>query len=191
MTGLVEHLEAHLGPIEAGWSSDADGDAVPFQVARFAHGPVAGTRVFSTLGLSDYPLPSRASDKLIRHELVMLAREVFGERNIPGLLQQVGLEALRKSSPYLRGDVIGPRGPLFNGSEMRALYVAMPVYFPDSFAVFEPPDGEPIVMGWLVPILEREAAYVRAKGWEAFEDVLARDKPDVSDFGRPSISLSD
>lgn len=190
MTSLVDHLESHLGRIEVGWSESDEGEPLPFQVVRFSGGPVEGCRVFSTLGLSRYPLLSRVSHKMIRHELVLLARRGFGDKNLPGLLQQLGLECLKDNTAYLRGDVIGPRGVLFDGSTLQALYVAMPAYFPDSFASFQPAEGEAVVMVWLVPISAGEALFVRERGWQSFEDALLRYDPDLSDFTRPPLSLA-
>lgn len=85
---LVRHLEAHLGTILHGWSLDADGDTVPFQVVELSDGKEPSVHTYSTLGLSNHPLRSRVSNKEIRCELVMVARN--GSDAIPGVLQQVG-----------------------------------------------------------------------------------------------------
>jgi hypothetical protein len=187
MSGLVHHLEAHLGQISCGWSLDAEGRKLPFQVVLFEKGPIPGTRTLSTLGLSDARLRIGASGKRIRQEFVMLIRERFGCRNLPGILQQLALEALEQDRGYVRGDVIGPRGQLVEGSAHEALYVAVPVYFPDDFHVFRPPAGEPIVFAWLVPITAEEARFIRDRGWAEFEDELEKQDPDLLDFGRASV----
>lgn len=73
MTTVYEHLEAFAGEIIGGWSSDADGTKLPFQIVQTAGG--LGTTTFATLGLSKFPLPgSRVGrePKLIRHELLMI-----------------------------------------------------------------------------------------------------------------------
>jgi hypothetical protein len=151
MSDLVHHLETHLGKISAGWSRDAEGLKRPVQVVLFERGPIPGTRTLATLGLSDVPLRIGDSGKRVRQVLVMLVREEFGYRNLPGVLHQVASEALAKDRGYLRGEVVSPRGPLVEGSAHEALYVAVPVYFPDEFHVFQPAAGEPIVFAWLVP----------------------------------------
>ena len=53
---------------------------------------------------------------------------------MPGILQQVGLGVLAAERPLLRGEVVGPNGPLLPGSAMEAFYLALPVYLPDEFA---------------------------------------------------------
>jgi hypothetical protein len=184
---LVDHFESFLGLITSGWSKDADGNRVPFQVVTFEAGPIEGTRTFATLGLSHRRLALGAAGRTFRQELVMLAREEFGRRNLPGLLQQVGLQAIASGRGYLKGEVLGPRGQLFEGTALEAFYVAIPVYFPDGFHVFEPPTGDPIIVAWLVPITAREAQFVRDRGDEAFEDELLKHDPDLLDFQRASI----
>jgi hypothetical protein len=186
MKDLIEHLESHLGPIQVGWK-DSDGTVWPFHVLRFSGGPLANAVTYSTLGLSDTPLPSPVSPKQVRHELLFMARPAFGDRNIPALLHQVGTEALGRGRPYLRGDVIGPRGTLMPGTAMEALYVSLPVYLPDSFATYRSPAGVACVLAWLVPITRDEAAFVKTGGWDAFEDQLVRVDPDLLNLSRGSI----
>lgn len=183
MPGLIEHLEKYLGRIDAGWSEDDSGTSQPFQVARFAGGMILDAVSFSTVGLSKYPLSSRRTGRGIRHELVMCVKDVLRDGPVPGLLQQAGNESLASGRPYLRGDVIGPRGGLFPRSELTALYVALPVYFPDDFAVAFENEAE-IAIAWLVPISTGEADFVASHGWQAFEDLLTREDPDLLDVYR-------
>jgi hypothetical protein len=182
MPDLVEHLERFLGPIEAGWSVDADGASVPFQVVRCPAPSLAGCVAFSTLGLSTTALVSGTSGRPIRQELVMLLGDRWRDGPAPGLLQQVGRELLGSGSALLRGEVIGPRGPLVPSSRMEALYAAIPVYLPDAFGQV---DG--VVFAWLVPISLAEAALVSREGWETFEDRLIAVDPDLTDLARSSV----
>lgn len=184
---LVEHLERYLGEIDAGWSRDADGNEMPFQIVRFPRGSGSGTISFATLGLSRYPLRS-TSGKEIRQELLMIIPDDLRDGPIPGLLQQIGKEELAVGRPLLRGEAIGPRGELIPGSAMEAMYAAIPVYLPDDFAVYEGDDGQVAVV-WLVPISADEAIYVRTHGWRAFEDRLVENDPDLTDFFRPSLPV--
>ena len=187
MAKLVEHLEKHLGRIEKGWDRTPDRDDIPFQVIACRGGAHAGVRAFSTLGLSSQGLRSAVSEKVIHQELFLAVPETFGEANLPALLQQVGLEAIEANLAYLRGDVIGPRGPLLDGKTFEALYVAMPVYFPDSFGACRLSDSVTVVIAWLIPITKREAAFVARQGWGAFEDRLVRTDPNLFDLDRGSI----
>jgi suppressor of fused protein SUFU len=178
---VVEHLESFCGPIVEGWQTDPDGKKMPFQIVRLERGPIEGTVTFSTLGLAFHQLSSASSSKLIRHELVMLARSNAIPDNLPVVLQQVAAEAVSRGNAYLRGEVIGPRGRLFPGSDFTALYVAIPVYFPDEFAAVDQ-----VAFAWLIPITTEEAGFVAVNGWPKFEDLLLREDPDLLDMKRRS-----
>lgn len=187
MSSIITHYEKYLGEILHGWRSGPDGGETAFDVVQFKGGPIAGTSTFATVGLSKFKLASRASAKVIRQELLIMAKTSYGTRSIPGLLQQVGGEMIARCAAYLRGEVISPRGRLFKGCNFEALYVTMPTYFPDPFASFEVEIGETGVVAWLVPIARTEAEYVQLLGWDRFEDLLEQRDPDLLDFGRKSL----
>jgi hypothetical protein len=184
---LIEHLERHLGPIDGGWSVSADGDPMPFQIARFRGGGPAEPIPFSTLGLSRFLLASAVSGKKVRQELLFLSPRDFGDRNIPAVLQNIAAEAVGLERAYLRGEVIGPRGRLFDGYLFTSLYVSIPVHQPDSFRSFTTGEGGSIVFAWLVPIFDPEAQYVRDHGWSRFEDMLVERDPDLVNFNRQPV----
>jgi len=184
---LIEHYEKDLGTIQHGWSQDASGIEMPFQVVECYGGVIKEIASFATLGLSKCELSSPNSTKIIRHELLLAAPLSFGTKNIPGVLQQVGNDAISRQCAYLRGDVIGPRGQLFEGTNFEAFYVAIPVYFPDSLKFVRGEEGYDIVIAWLVPITRPEAIFIRKQGWEEFEELLEQKDPNLFDFKRTSI----
>jgi hypothetical protein len=190
MSNIPEHLEQFLGEMEGGWSYDASRDQMPFQVVRFGKGSGPNSIAFTTLGLSKHVLHSRVTGQELRQELMMLVPDSLRDGPVPGVLQQVGVELIETKHALLRGDVLGPRGQLFQASNMEAVYVAMPVYFPDEFAVCKEDDHD-ILIVWLVPITRTEAAYVRMNGWEAFEQMLVDRDPNLIDVYRPSIVTED
>ncbi len=184
---LVKHCEDHLGPIVGGWTVDASGRKLPFQVVLFEGGPIEGSGVLCTLGLSKFPLRvGEAQPRRLRQELLVMFRRSDGARNLPGILQDLGMEALERDIAYALGDVVGPRGELRAGVTVSAFYTALPVYLPDSFQVCRLLP-EPIVFAWLVPITEAEAAFARASGRDAMEDLLESADPDLLDFARASV----
>lgn len=112
MTTVLDHLEAFAGEIAFGWQVDADERKLPFQVVQTKGGPYPGTTTISTLGLSNFPLPShkgRSDSKMIRHELLMIVAANAVPPNIVGVLQQVGMEAIERGAAFLHGELIGPR----------------------------------------------------------------------------------
>lgn len=181
---LIAHMESFLGPIARGWTVDSTGASVPFQVVQYAGDATNGSDSFSTIGLSQFPLRSRTSGKRVRHELLMMVRHQIPASSPVGILQQVGTELIASHSALLRGDVVGPRGPLFEGSQMEALYSTIPVYLPDDFAAC----GDTVI-AWLVPLSDSEAAFVTDHGWEVFESRLAIDDPDLTDVRREPLNL--
>lgn len=76
---------------------------------------------------------------------------------------------------------------MFENSILEALYVSIPVYFPNSFHVYEPDDDIPIVQAWLIPITANEANFIKKNGWSKFEDILEKVDPDLIDFERSSV----
>jgi hypothetical protein len=86
----------------------------------------------------------------------------------------------------LRGDVIGPSGPIILGSLLNSVYSAIPMIFPERFFVFEGTVPETI-FPWVIPIHEDEANYIRANGWIKFEELLEQENPELWDLSRKSI----
>ncbi len=189
MNNLTDHLESTLGKINGAWK-DADGTIWPFYVLRFTGGPIAECITYSTLGLSDIPLQSSVSEKIVRHELLLMARPHFCDGNIPAVMYQIATEAIKAKRPYLRGDLIGPRGTLIPGTSVAGIYVTKPTYLPDSFSTYTSPEGISCAIAWLVPITIEEAEFIWNKGWEEFEDRLCSVNPDLLDLGRASLVAS-
>ncbi len=115
----------------------------------------------------------------------MLVRKDVREGMVD-VLQSVAMEMLQRRAPLLRGETIGPRGELFRDSELTALFVSSPAYFPNGLALFRQP-SKSVIVAWLVPIASDEVAFVSRRGGEEFEDLLASSNPDLLDPYRKSI----
>jgi len=176
---LMRHIEAHLGVITRGWTFRPDGSPAPFQVAQCPVGGIRETDAFVTLGLSKYELRSSSSGRPLRLELLAMIRRTEAVGTLPAILQGVGLELLATGRALLRGEVVGPRGPLWGHSKLQALYASSPVYLDDGFASCDLGDGTKCAFVWLMPITTNESAFVTTHGWEAFEDILATENPDL------------
>ncbi|MFN8074861.1 MAG: suppressor of fused domain protein [Kineosporiaceae bacterium] len=188
MTSLIDHFERYLGPIHTGWSTDPDGAPMPFQIVKFTGGSDSDSVGYATLGLSRHLLTSPAGRRQIQQELFMLAPQSLTPDFVASLLLHVGTRAIKAKRALLRGDVVGPAGALVPDSKMTALYVTMPVYFPDEFATYSGGEGG-VVIAWLVPIGMREVELVSRSGWPALEDKLAEQDPDLVDFHRAEMTL--
>ena len=186
--GLVAHFEKFLGPVRSGWMAGPTGDRMPFQVVRWTQGSDVGSMTYSSLGLSRHRLQGRGGVET-RQELVLLATPSLPVEYVLTVLNDAGRAALDVGRGLRQGDVLGPVAPPVPGSAMAALYVAMPDYFPDELALYEPGDGPPVEVLWLVPVSAREYDFVEAYGWEAFEDLLEAQDPDLVDVYRSEISF--
>jgi hypothetical protein len=184
---LPDHFEQFLGPIQKSWAIDPDGVRMPFQIVQYETGGVDGTVGLATLGLSRYELRS-TEGRAIRLEFFMSVLADIQIGLIPDLIFQVAMDALKAGEALLRGDVVGPRGPLVPGSVLQAFYVALPVYLPDAFAVTRS-EGHDVAVAWLVPVSPAEADYVRSQGWDRFEDLLVDVNPDLNDLYRKSLPV--
>lgn len=187
MTTVLDHLEAFAGEITRGWQVDADERKLPFQVVQTKGGPYPGTTTVSTLGLSNFPLPShkgRIDSKMIRHELLMIVSADAVPPNIVGILQQVGLEAIERGAAFLHGELIGPRSELFPGHEPKALFVESPVYFPEEFWQVAADGVGDVVFAWLIPLLDDEVLCLTSQGVSALESRLESEDQDLADYTR-------
>lgn len=188
MVGLIDHLESSLGEIQAGWGKALDGSNSPYQVARFAGG-IEGATAYSTVGLRKHPMSSPSSGRMIRQELLLLGPQLGGEDVLAPVLFDIAASVVGHQQPTLRGDVIGPAGPLIDGATVTALYATMPVYFSDEFATFKDPAGGAVAIVWLVPITSEEAQFARRMGWQSLEDEMVSQDPDLLDYARDGMRL--
>jgi len=188
--GLVGHLESRLGRIAYGWSTDPAGEDVPFQVARFEREDKQGPLSFATIGLSQCSLTSRTSGRRLRLELLLCMDEQHGERNVPLLLQEIGLHLIESETALLRGDSFQSSSLLIDGTQMKGFYVTMPVYFDDAFASCLLDEGREAAIVWLVPVHGSELEFIRQSGWEAFERLLEQEDPNLYDVHRPALETA-
>ena len=180
---IIEHVESFLGRIDYGWKGDDSKSAI--SIARFRNQPVEGMNTYVTLGLSHHVL-SIQNKRQVRQEFVFSTFDTVPSEDVVSFLLSFSDFILTKHEALLRGEVVGPAAPIISGSSMNAVYASMPVIFDDEFATFEG-DSPSTVMVWLIPIFESEAKYIKDYGWEAFEDVLEQQDPDLWDIGRTSI----
>jgi len=179
---LVRHLESHLGAIVNGNIFEEP----RVQVVRFEDRPFKGAVTYSTLGVSNHVLP-QASGSSIRQELILSCHSRFNGWRPGRLLAVVAQDVLREHKALERGQVLGPAGPIREGSTAHGFYCAPPTCLPDSFAEFG--DSRPAtVFVWLVPITHAEFHFVWERGWSAFEDLLVTMDPDLWDLTRPSAA---
>ncbi len=183
---ILSHLERHLGTMAGGISGETTG--LPIPIGCFDQLPLRGSVAYATLGLSHHRLDGAGRDgQDVRMELLAMLNTGPRARLFPAIVVDVVSEMLTSHRALLRGEVIGPRGALWPGSQLEALYVTAPVYLDDSFAKVALGDGTDCIIAWLVPISTREAAFVGTHGWRRFEELLATEDPDLLDPDREEM----
>jgi hypothetical protein len=186
---MIQHMEAYLGPIRQSWRSTPDGEELQFQIVR-CEGGIEGTRVFCTLGLSNHAFketPSAAGVP-IRQELLIAVPESDDHRNLPTLVQQLGLIALSRHTAFLQGEVIGGTYPVFADRLFRGFGASFPCFVSaDEFTVYKLADGQEVVFVWMIPLYREEIDFVRTEGWSRFEDLAVEKGIDLVELVRGSL----
>jgi hypothetical protein len=177
---IVQHLEGHLGKVARGW-----GDAGKIQVVQFPDQPQKGVVTYATLGLSSTPLPMNQG-RVVRQELLVSVNSSFESKSVASFLLTFAEYVRAQNRALLRGDVVGPSGPLIPGVRASAVYASLPVFFEDDFATYRE-SSPPTVLVWLIPLLPEDAEFVNTHGWEAFEDKLESAAVDFWDLNRPPV----
>jgi len=170
---ILAHYERYLGETVGGWSQDAAGVRLPFDVVRFDNAPHAGASTFATVGLSEVAL--RSPRKAVRMELVLAAPGDAPAVDAVRVIVRVGEEMLARRQALLRGDLV-------KLTDTRSVYASVPVYYPDGMSQF---NG--VAVCWLFAVFDSEAQYVKQRGWEAFESRLVDADPDLVDPGRSPV----
>ena len=84
------------------------------------------------------------------------------------------------------GSVIALGRPWIAGAPAEHLLVAPPYPFGAGVEVCELAERDVVVL-WLLPITAAEARFVRAQGYDAFEEIMRRDAFNVADPARASL----
>jgi hypothetical protein len=179
---LIAHVEQHLGRISRG--SEASSERGIQAVIVEGH-PTPEATSYLTLGLSHHVLAG-SSGRQFRQELLGVSYSRFAELNPDANLLTVAHDLLEAHRAALRGEVIGPAGPIVPGSTLDAYYCSLPSYFSDDLATFRGSVPATTFI-WLIPISHAEAHYVWEQGWSKFEDLLVEHDSDLLDLTRPSL----
>ncbi|MFJ6011747.1 suppressor of fused domain protein [Streptomyces sp. NPDC092952] len=190
MAKLIDHLEGRLGRMGGAWPARDGAHGGCPQVAWFQGGRLPRVQAFATIGLFRTPLRAGTSER--HHHLELLACDYAGEDGreagpLPSVVEFVAERMVQAEHAVLRGDVIPLPTPLPGGKT--ALYAALPVCFDDDFRSVTIENGSDVAIVWLIPITTAEADFVHEKGWQAFEQELVAQDPDLIDLDRAGIAL--
>ena len=107
----------------------------------------------------------------------------------PVLVEMLAALATVNVDPARRlgvGSVIALGRPWIAGAPAEHLLVAPPYPFGAGVELCELEERDVVVL-WLLPITAAEARFVRAQGYDAFEEIMRRDAFNVADPGRASL----
>jgi hypothetical protein len=189
LPAIFKHVEQYLGQVNAYWTQTVEGESCPFQVVRCT-GRVIDTLFFCTVGLSNRQFRDKRDPAAgpVRQELLIAVPTSFGTRNVPPLLQQLGMIALHRNRPFLRGEFMMGTDPVFSQWPFRGFYASRPCVIEDeAFAACAREDGEQVFFLWLVPLYEREIDFVRKHGHDRLEVFFAENNVDLVDLNRTSV----
>ena len=177
---VVSHFEAELGEMSRGWgSSTVEG----VSVGLFEATPFEDCCTLATIGLSLDALTMRGSNRGVRQELVCVAAREGDLELHARMLLYVAETLSRSNQALLRGDAF----PLPGGIHGRErLLAAPPGYWSDGFAVLGETDPATVVVQ-LIPIDDREAAFITEHGVDAFLSLLEESQVDLTDPNRCSV----
>ena len=155
-------------------------DVLPgFRVRRIAPDDPAEPWIYVTNGAAqagapgedgaEYVLAAPAADPVLVEMLAALASVNAGSE------QRLGV-----------GSVVALGRPWIAGAPAEHLLVAPPYPFGAGVEVCELEDRDVVVL-WLLPITAAEARFMRAQGYDAFEEIMRRDVFNVADPGRASL----
>ncbi|MFT3682283.1 MAG: suppressor of fused domain protein [Ferruginibacter sp.] len=185
---IVNHLEFYLGKITRGFKNIESNDSYKLQVIEMRNGMFNGISAFSTLGMSNWDLNSKVSQKIIRQEILVLLPTNSGVQNTAAVLYDISKNILDSGFALLRGDVFDKfSGSIFQGYQFNSLYIASPVCLPDDFASFDTGNRRTVVFAWLIPVFNVERIFIHKYGWNAFEDKIESSNVDFFDLNRIPI----
>lgn len=186
MAVLIEHMEKFLGRIRGGGPAGRTASGAVVSVAEYEPAVQNGPIHYSTIGLSKIGSDSDGQDGRALTEFLMSSSSREASSVMGSILAQVTKESLEDGRPPSLGDVLGPRGQMFEGSEMEAVYVRKPDHISESFCSFQVGENEVQVL-WLAPITKAEAQYIRLHGAIDFELLVQQEHPDFENVKRKSL----
>lgn len=180
---IIEHVEKYLGEIDQGWK-DNDSDE-GLQIVSFEDCPGETVTTFLSLGLSNHVL-NLSETKTVRQELVFSVYSMTISNMVVSFLLSLCEAILNRRKAVLRGEVVPLSTDIAKRIGFDAVYCSIPVFFDDEFSSYDD-SSPPTVIVWMLPIYQSEVDYIKANGWESFEDLLEEKDPDLCSLERASV----
>jgi len=182
----LDHLEKHCGEFTEAFPIE-ELEQKNVQILKFQDAPFKGTYPIASLGLLFHPLQLE-DGSLMHQELMMSAEQLDVQDEIIFLLWQLAEYAMRTGNAFDAAEYYPLPEGIFEKYQFSSVYVTSPVYFDESFCLFETDSNvgnEPdtVLPVWFVPIFEFEEKYFEKHGANRFEDLLF-ETDELVDFNR-------
>lgn len=185
----LDHLEKHCGEFTEAFPIE-ELEQKNVQILKFQDAPFKGTYTIASLGLLFHPLQLE-DGSLMHQELMMSAEQLDVQDEIIFLLWQLAEYAMRTGNAFDAAEYYPLPEGIFEKYQFSSVYVTSPVYFDESFCLFETDSNvgnEPdtVLPVWFVPIFESEEKYIEKHGANRFEDLLF-ETDELVDFNRKPL----
>lgn len=179
---LKEHISIYCGenPCDVFHES-----LTGIKVAKFKDIPEEGLVTFLSVGLSGHLL-QQDSGRKIRQEFLITIDENFAFLDVEDVIFSVAKLVLDRHIALKQGELLGPRGSLFEDESCAGITSMMcgyPAYFPDGFAFFEMND-EVTVFVELILLTTQEASLAKDAGWSALMEEISKGVINILDLTR-------
>ena len=184
---LVAALQAHLDRFLGQPTKLHHFTAGVVHVREHEHVPSRGMTTYASVGLCAVRL--QGDDAIVppapyREEFILTVNHRDADERLAWLLAEaIGAVAVR-GHPVLWGEVLDvPRFPGWR-SPIAGLWCTGPQLFPAELQ--REPEFDTWI-GWLIPVLSKEVAFITREGWHAFGEVLERTNADYLSLRRGPV----
>ena len=189
MRGVNENLalaiEQRLGKISQAWKFGLG--TSHYHICEFENQIFHNIRFHGTIGFSEQSLLTKDGKKETYQEFVVGVDKNDDSKWIPAVLEQICSSLTQQNSPVLRGDILGPHGPLHSSTTLTAFYATYPFFLDEHLHVLNVNLKQRILV-WLIPIYDTEVRFIEKNGWQTFEDILEQNIGSLTQMDRHALA---
>ncbi|TDD04589.1 suppressor of fused domain protein [Saccharopolyspora terrae] len=180
-SGVLGHLEHHLGPVQRVESAQSDQGNRGYDLTSF-HRDEPPISTIVTNGLRFQTITS-----MLPEELACSLWD--GQENVAQYLVDSTASMILKNGRGLEyGMVIENRQPIVNGTEIQAVLAHQSPFFGGSFDVFPDNNQPELQIISLIPITSGEAGVVHSEGPSALFERFKENQANILDVRRPAVA---
>jgi antitoxin YqcF len=184
---LAKHAAAAFGgtPKVVNFIHDTD-KKLSIPILSAADSPDKGITAYSTIGLSDSPMPGPDGQGEYPARLELCAAAATAADLFPNVISSAAFHIIKSKELFAPGDALsGYVAEYYPDTTVPHLYLTAPFLFDKLAKALKLPTK---TVAWLlaVPITDEELEFLQENGDEALEDKLEEKEVDIFDLGRES-----